>query len=109
MLAKRVCSVSKSSNLWKMGRMYDIWQPLVSSWRVKNDCAMRNSTAKPSSVVTSVNGEQAQGLRKRNLHLLFCPSTILSDVMSFAGGPAAGRALSCDMVVLSTAIAEVLG
>lgn len=89
--------------------MYDIWQPFVSSWRVKNDCAMRNSTVRPSNVVTSVNGEHAQGLRNRILHLLFCPSTILSDVMSFAGGPAAGRALSFDMVVLSTAVAEVLG
>ena len=73
-----------------------------------NDCAMRNSAAKPSSVVTSVYREHAQGLRRRSLHLLFCPSTMLSDVMSFAGGPA-GRAFSFDMVVLGATIAEVLG
>jgi hypothetical protein len=70
---------------------------------------MRNSAAKPSRVVTSVYSEHAHGLRRRILHLLFCPSTMLSDVMSFAGGPARGRAFWLDMVVLGAAVAEVLG
>lgn len=109
LLAKRVCSVSKSSNLWNMGRMYDISQPLVSSWRIKNDCVIRNSAVKPSSVVASVYSEHAQGLRRRSLHRVFCPSTMLSDVMSFAGGAAAGRALSLAMSVLGAAVVEVLG
>jgi hypothetical protein len=92
-----------------MGRMYDMLQPLVSSWRVKNDCIIRNSAAKPSSVVINVYSEHAQGLRRRNLHLVFCPSTMLSDVMSCAGGAAAGRAFSLDMAVVGAAVAEVLG
>lgn len=70
---------------------------------------MRNSAAKPSSVVTSVYSEHAQGLRRRILHLLFCPSTILSDVMSFAGGPAAGRGCPLVMEAVGAAVAEVLG
>lgn len=101
--------MSKSSKLWKMGRMYDISQPLVSTWRVKNDCVIRNNAVKPSSVVASVYSEHAQGLRRRNLHLVFCPSTMLSDVISFAGGAAAGRAFSLDMSVVGAAVAEVLG
>ena len=54
--------------------------------------------------MTSVYGEHAQGLRRRILHLLFCPSTMLSDVMSFAGA-AAECVFSFDIV---TAVAEVL-
>lgn len=65
-----------------------------------NDWAMRKSAARPNRVVTSVYGEQAQGLRKRILHLVFCPSTMLSDVMSFAGAEAAECALSFDIVTV---------
>jgi hypothetical protein len=56
-----------------------------------------------------VYSEHAHGLRRRILHRLFCPSTMLSDVMSFAGGPAGSRAFWLDMVVVGAAVAEVLG
>lgn len=71
-----------------------------------NDCAIRKSATRPSRVVVSVHGEHAHGLRRRILHLLFCPSTMLSDVMSFADAAAAACGFSVDMV---TAVAEVLG
>lgn len=64
-----------------------------------NDCIIRNSAAKPSSAATRVYNEQAQGLRRRSVRLVLCPSTMLSDVMSFAGGPGAGSFLSLVMVL----------
>lgn len=45
---------------------------------------MRASTAKPSSVATTVQSEQAHGFRSCRRRLLW-PSTMLSGVMSFAG------------------------
>lgn len=54
---------------------------------------------KPSSAATRVYSEQAQGLRRRSVRLVLCPSTMLSEVMSFAGGPGAGGVLSLVMVL----------
>lgn len=63
------------------------------------DCIIRNRAAKPSSAATRVYNEQAQGLRRRSVRLVLCPSIMLSDVMSFAGGPGAGSVLSLVMVL----------
>jgi hypothetical protein len=63
------------------------------------DCIIRNRAAKPSSAATRVYKEQAQGLRRRSVRLVLCPSTKLSDVMSFAGGPGAGSVLSLVMML----------
>lgn len=72
---------------------------------------MRKRAVKPNRVVMNVHSEHAQGLRRRNRHLLFCPSTMLSEVMSLAGGPggaAAWRGFSLDMAAVGAAVAATL-
>ena len=67
LLAKRVCSVSKSGSFAKAGRIYDIAQPLGSSCRVKKERMVTRAREAATTVVMSVRSEQDQGLRSRAL------------------------------------------
>jgi len=63
LLAKRVCSVSKSESFANDGLIYDIRHPFVSNCRLTKECNIEVNESMPNSVVTIVRGEQDHGLR----------------------------------------------
>jgi len=86
LLAKRVCSVSKSDNFANEGLIYDIRHPLVSNCRVKAERRIENNAAAAMNVVTRVNSEVDHGLRILERRGFCLDSGILSAVMaSFEG------------------------
>ncbi len=67
MLAKRVCSVSKSENLANAGLIIDILQPFGSSCVVTKEFTMKRRMTKDRTVVANVSGEHNHGLRVEDL------------------------------------------
>lgn len=82
LLAKRVCSVSKSESFANDGLIYDIRHPFVSNCRFENECIMEASESRANAVVIRVRAEMDQGLRSLERRAFGRGSGILSDGMS---------------------------
>ena len=86
LLAKRVCSVSKSESFANEGLIYDIRHPFVSNCRLTKECNMEASERIDNRVVTSVRREQDHGFRNLVRRGFGRESAILSGTMASVGG-----------------------